>query len=325
MIVIELRRAAGRAIRALTALCLVVLVQSAAHAETKVQLGLIGKWAPYAAVYLAEDLGYYKEAGLSVEITTYRGGGAAQQALAAGEADIINFTPPGVALAVNKGVKEKIVGPGMPTALGWHCVVLKDSPIASPKDLAGKKVGITRKGSTTDFLALKVADRAGVSIDTIPVGWGSLIPSLKAKEVDAICIDSTLASKLLLSGEGRSVVDLGKDLEPTLPDVWVASQSLIDDKPEVVEAWLKAMYKATAHLKANREFGLKYLKEYTEIEDDRVVEREYDIVIQGRSTAAKIPREWLESSLTLATLAGLEDLPSIDEIYTDRFESVIAE
>lgn len=312
--------------RGLTALFLIALVHGAAFAETKVQIGLaVANWAPYAAVYLADERGYYKDAGVSVEITTYRGGGAAQQALAAGEADIINFTPPGVALAVNKGVKEKIVGPGMPTALGWHCIVPKDSPIASPKDLGGKKIGITRKGSTTDFMALSVAQKAGVSVETIPVGWGALIPSLKAKEVDAVCVDSTLASKLLLSGEGRSVADLGKDLEPTLPDVWVASQSLIDDKPDVVAGVLKAIYKATAALKADRDFGLKYLKDYTKIDDDRVVEREYDIVIQGRSTEAKIPRAWLESSLALASLAGLKDLPSVDDIYTDRFASVGAD
>ncbi len=116
----------------------------------------------------AEELGYYKDNGVKVEVTAYRGGGAAQEALAAGAADMINFFPPGVALAVKKGIKEKIVGIGSSTPNGWHIVVMANSPYQAVKDLAGKKIGVTAKGSTTDFFALWAANRAGVSVETDP-------------------------------------------------------------------------------------------------------------------------------------------------------------
>ena len=91
---------------------------SHADAQTTVRIGLaVPNYGPYAPVYAAEELGYYKENGIKAEITAYRGGGAAQEALAAGAADMINFFPPGVALAVKKGIKEKIVGIGSATPL----------------------------------------------------------------------------------------------------------------------------------------------------------------------------------------------------------------
>ena len=53
---------------------------------------------------------------------------------------------------------------------GWHIVVMASSPFHTIADLAGKKIGITAKGATTDFYALWAAKRAGVQVETIPLG-----------------------------------------------------------------------------------------------------------------------------------------------------------
>src|SRR5262245_45792069 len=214
----SLGRLIGKAL-GVAALC---AYATGASAQTTVRIGLaVSNYGPYAPVYIADELGYYKENGVKVEVTAYRGGGAAQEALAAGAADIINFFPPGVALAVKKGIKEKIVGIGSATPNGWHIVVLSNSPYQAVKDLAGKKVGVTAKGSTTDFFALWAANRAGVQVETIPVGAPALIPTLKSGQIDAAVLNSPLPFRMILPGEGRSLVDLGKEMHPTLPDVWV--------------------------------------------------------------------------------------------------------
>ncbi|MBI5909616.1 MAG: ABC transporter substrate-binding protein [Betaproteobacteria bacterium] len=291
-------------------------------AQEKVKIGLaVPNYGPLAAVYVAEELGYYKQFGVQAEITAYRGGAAAQQALAAGEADLIDFFPPGVALAVKKGVKEKIVSAAQVVADGWHLIVLKDSPIKSVKDLAGKKVGITAKGSTVDFFALWAAKKGGGEIQTVPVGAGGLIPALKSKQVDAVSLFSPLSLQLLATGEGRSIVDYGKDIGPSLPDVWVASQAIIDQRPKALEGALRAIFKATRYLKENRAYALKYLKNFTKEADDKVIELEYENAVMGRTTDAVMPPEWLRASMALAEGSGL-DLAKIEEIYTDKFAQV---
>ncbi len=299
---------------------------SSASAQTTVRMGLaVPNYGPYAPVHAAEELGYYKENGIKPEITAYRGGAAAQEALAAGAVDILSFFPPGAALAVKKGIKEKVVGIGSATPYGWHIVVMTNSPYKSVKDLAGKKIGITAKGSTTDFYALWAANRAGVPVETIPVGAASLIPTLKSGQIDAAVLNSPLPFKLMIPGEGRSLVDLGKEMEPTLPDVWIATQALIDSNPKAVEGTLRAIYKATAYMKKNRAYAIDFMRKFTGEKDDRVIELEYDVVLSGRPTSAKIERSWIEASLALAKLGGITDLPAIDEIFTDRFSHVTGE
>ncbi len=301
---------------------LLACMNAPAFAQEKIKIGLaVPNYGPLAAVYVAQELGYYKEFGVQAEITAYRGGPAAQQALAAGEADLIDFFPPGVALAVKKGVQEKIVGAGSVAADGWHLLVLKDSPIKSLKDIVGKKIGITAKGSTTDFLALWAAKKAGGEIQTVPVGAPGLIPALRGKQVDAVSMHSPLPLHLIASGEGRSIVDYGKEIGPSLPDVWVASQAMIDQRPKALEGALRAIYKATRYLKQNREYALKYLKNFTKETDDSVVRLEYETAVMGRATEAAIRPEWLRASMALAEGSGL-DLAKIEEIYTDKFAHV---
>jgi NitT/TauT family transport system substrate-binding protein len=303
-----------------------LVVATSADAQTTVRIGLaVPNYGPYAPVYAAEELGFYKENGIRAEITAYRGGAAGQEALAAGAADIISFFPPGAALAVKKGIKEKVVAIGSARPVGWHIVVNTSSPARTFKDLAGKKIGITAKGSTTDFYALWAANRAGVQVETVPVGAAALIPTLKSGQIDAAVLNSPLPFKLIIPGEGRSVVDLGKEMEPTLPDVWIATQAIIDGNPKAVEGTLRAIYKATAHMKKNRAYAIDFMRKHTGEKDDRVIEQEYEVVLSGRPTAAKIERQWIEASLALAKLGGLTDLPAVDDIFTDRFSHVTGE
>jgi ABC-type nitrate/sulfonate/bicarbonate transport system substrate-binding protein len=310
----------------LAAIGVLLACLSSANAQTTVKIGLaVPNFGAFAPVYAAEELGYYKEYGLTAEITAYRGGPAAQEALAAGAADIINFFPPGVALAVKKGIKEKIVGIGSAMPAGWHIVVMASSPFRTVAQLGGKKIGVTAKGSTTDFYALWAAKRAGVAIETIPVGAAALIPTLKSGQIDAAVLNPPLSFRLIIPGEGRSVVDLDKEMEPTLPDVWVATQLLIDGNPKAIEGTLRGIYKATAYMKKNRAYGIDYLRKFTGEKDDRVVEREYEVVISARPTSAKIERKWIEASLALARLGGITDLPPIEELFTDRFSAVSGE
>lgn len=243
------------------------------------------------------------------------------EALAAGAADIINYFPPGVALASKRGVKAKVVASGTLRPTGWYMMVKKDSPITSPKDLAGKKVGVTAAGSTTDFFTRWVADKAKVKVDIIPVGGGGLIPNLLAGNLDAILAFPPIGYRLLLAGDGRILVDLGKEMEPNLPDVWVASQAIIEKNPTAVRGILKALYAAARHLKQNPQFAVQYIKDFNNYELP-VARMEYERTIMGLSDEGLVKREWLQNSLDLARLAGLGDLPPVEEIFTDQFVPV---
>lgn len=293
----------------------------AVTAAEKVRVGLAAPgYTPYAPVHAAAELGYYKAKGLDVELTVYRGGGAAQQALAAKAADIINYFPPGVALAVKKGVKEKIIAAGGTlTPHGWHMLVRVNSGVKSLADLAGKKIGVTSKASTTDFYALWAAKSGGGKAQNIPLGGRGLVPALKSGDVDAAVMWPNLTLRLIESGKYRSLVNYGKAMQPNLPEVWVATQSFIDTKPKAIKGFLEAVMKATKHMQNNRAYALKFIKKFTKEKKDSIVANAYDTITQNATTTGMMNEAELKRSLSLAALAGVTDLPPIDQLFTSQF------
>jgi NitT/TauT family transport system substrate-binding protein len=306
-----------------TAVSLVLAGIAQSRAEDLIRVGLaVPNNAEYTPFYAAETLGFYKEAGLKVELTVYRGGAASQEAMSAGAADIITYFGGGTGLAILKGAKEKVVAALDPSPHGWHFLVQAASPYHAIKDLAGKKAGITGKGGTSDMFVLWAAERAGVSIQTIPVGGGGMVPALRSGQVDGIAMFPGLSLQLVSTGEARSLVDFGKEMEPTLPDVIVASQEMIDNKPDQVRGMLKAFYKAVARLCTDRPFGLKFLKEFTKQRDDKVNELTYDSVLCQQSRDGRIQPEWMANSLRIAAKAwDMEDLGRLKprDVFTDKF------
>jgi len=216
-----------------------------ARAEEVVRIGLaVPQNAAYVQFYAAEALGFFKEAGVKPEITIYRGGAASQEAMSAGAADMITYFGAGAGLAIAKGAKEKIVSVIDPTPHGWHMLVMANSPIKSPKELDGKKIGVATKAGTADMFALWAADAAGVKVQTIPVGGGGMVPALRSAQVEAIAMFPGASLSLVVSGEARSILDLGKEMLPTLPDVIVASDEFMAKKPEAVRGTLRALYRS---------------------------------------------------------------------------------
>jgi ABC-type nitrate/sulfonate/bicarbonate transport system substrate-binding protein len=310
-------------VHAVVAATMLTLSGAAASAQELVRIGLaVPHNAAYVQFYAADTLGFYKDAGVKAELTIYRGGAASQEALSAGAADIITYFGAGVALAVSKGAKEKIVAAIDPTPHGWQFLVLANSPIKTLKDLDGKKVGVATKAGTADMFALWIADQAGARVQTIPVGGGGMVPALRAGQVDAIAMFPGLSLQLVANGEARSLMDIGKEMEPTLPDVIVASQEMMDKRPQAVRGTLAAIYKAVGHLRDNREWALKYLKDFTQEKDDKVNILTYEQVVVPLSQDGIVKPEWISNSINIAAKVwGLDDLRKVkpQDIYTNTF------
>jgi NitT/TauT family transport system substrate-binding protein len=310
-------------VQAVVAATIVTLSGAATSAQELVRIGLaVPHNAAYVQFYAADTLGFSKDAGVKPELTIYRGGAASQEALSAGAADIITYFGAGVALAVSKGAKEKIVAAIDPTPHGWQFLVLANSPIKTLKDLDGKKVGVATKAGTADMFALWIADRAGARVQTIPVGGGGMVPALRAGQVDAIAMFPGLSLQLVATGEARSLMDIGKEMEPTLPDVIVASQEMMDKRPQAVRGTLAALYKTVGHLRDNRDWALKYLKDFTQEKDDKVNVLTYEQVVLPLSQDGMIKPEWISNSVNIAAKVwGLDDLRKVkpQDIYTNAF------
>jgi NitT/TauT family transport system substrate-binding protein len=257
----------SRCLQVIVALAAAICISGSSLAQTKIVVGLpVSNYGPLAPVYVARDLGFFGKNSVSAEIAAFRGGSAMQEALAAGSVDIIDNSAVGAGVAIGKGIKQKIVGAYVNRPIGWHLMVLSDSPVKSVKELEGKTVGVTATGSMTDFyLNFAIKQANAQQVKAIPVGGGGLVPSLKGKQVDAAVMFSPLPFELMLAKTARSIFDFG-NMESSLPDVWIASQRLIVENPAAIDAVLRSIYQAVAYMKQNREQSFELLKKYTSLD-----------------------------------------------------------
>ena len=174
----------------LASLLSVFLVHPAA-AQTKVTIAIGGgACLCYLPTVLAKQLGEYEKAGLAVELVDLKGGSDALKAVLGGSADVVSgYFDHCVNLAAKKQELQSFVVydryPGL---------VLVVSPkhtgkITSIKDLAGKKVGVSAPGSSTDFflkyqLKKNGLDPAGTAV--IGVGLGATaVAAMEQGQIEA--------------------------------------------------------------------------------------------------------------------------------------------
>jgi NitT/TauT family transport system substrate-binding protein len=172
------------------------LVSAAAAAKLTVAIGGAGCLC-YLPTVLAEQLGEYKKQGLDIEFANFRGGSQALTAVIGGSADVVSgYYDHCVNLAAkNQQLTAFVVYDRYPG------LVLGVSPrhtaeISSVKDLAGKKVGVTAPGSSTDFFLKFLLAKNGVDPDAVAViGIGidaTAVAAMEQGTVDAaVMLDPT--------------------------------------------------------------------------------------------------------------------------------------
>src|ERR1700745_947667 len=124
---------------------------------------------------------------------------------------------------------------------GWQLMVPVKSTL-DVKDLNGKKVAITAAGSGSDLLALWTIQDRKIDFTRVPVGGGGLVPNLLAGNVDAAVVYSPLSFQILKSGEARTILDYSTAVPPNLTAGWIATDKYVQEKPQVLQKALNALY-----------------------------------------------------------------------------------
>lgn len=268
-------------------------------------------------VALADARDHFSEFGVDVDIVTFEGGGVAQQALARGEIDMLNYTGAGVAQHIGEGVEQRIVAAQQVVPYGWCLLVRDESPHRTIEDLDGARVAVSSRDAATDIHARGAAARAGVDVETVPVGGGELLTSLQNGDVAASSVYPPL--RFIAEGEGwaRSAFDYER-LGETLPSVRVVRQTCLDEDPDEVRAVSAAITDSISFIADHRSETLDFLAETTTY-DEAVREAIYDLLVTG--TDETVTRDAVENACRLAEAAGVRGLPPVDSIVSDRFGS----
>ncbi|MDO9413852.1 MAG: ABC transporter substrate-binding protein [Pseudolabrys sp.] len=291
-------------------------------AQEKVRVALPTKtYYPTIVAETALRQKLFEKEGISAELTVYRGGAEAFEAVAAGAADLTLGSTAIVAAGIRKGVKTKAISGAGLGYNGWFLMVKADSKIKDVSELEGKKVGITSAGSASDILARWTLAEKKAKFTAVPLGGGGLVPNLLSGNVDAIVLYSPLSFKVLQDKSVRTLIDYGTEVPQHLSGVWIAPDKLIDEKPAVIQKINNALFGAMIWLQANRPEAIKIIAEIDEI-PPAIAEAELDGNILKLSATGEMKPEWIQRGLDMAKLVGMTDLAPAADIYTDKFKAV---
>jgi NitT/TauT family transport system substrate-binding protein len=299
-------------------------VTSAASAET-IRVGLPTKtfW-PTTVAETAVRQGLFEKEGITAELTIYRSGAETFEGMAAGAADIILDPPSLVSAGRKKGVMSKIVANATMGNYGWQLMVPAKSTL-EVKDLAGKKVAITAAGSGSDLLALWTIQDRKIDFTRVPVGGGGLVPNLLAGNVDAAVVYSPLSFQIQKSGEARTILDYATAVPPNLTAGWIVLDKFAQEKPQLVQKAVNALYGAVQFMRNNREVTVKLIADLYEMPPE-IAALEYENTILKLETDGDMARpkvhDAVQLSLDLAKLGGLKDIVPAEEVYSTVFKPV---
>jgi NitT/TauT family transport system substrate-binding protein len=167
----------------------------------------------YLPAKLADQLGYFKDEGLDVELLSEPAGVEAENELLAGAVQgVVGFYDHTVDLqAKGKFVESVVQFSQAPGEVELVSAKLADQ-IKSPADFKGRNLGVTGLGSSTNFLTQYLAVKNGVTLGeftSVPVGAGNtFIAAMQQGKIDAGMTTEPTISRLLKTGEAKILVDM---------------------------------------------------------------------------------------------------------------------
>ena len=240
--------------------------ESSAPAEELRELDVVLDWYPnalHAFLYEAIEKGYYEEVGLKVNIRFPSNANDAISLVAAGQADIGLYYQQDVIIArANQDVPVKSIGAVVQAPLNI-VLSLKEKDITSPEDLVGKTVGYAgtelSEALIHSIMSYVGADSSDVTL--IDVGF-DLMSSMTTGNVDATigCLVNHEVPQMEEEGFEVNYFDLDDYGVPTYYEgIFLANDTMIEEEPEVLAAFLRASAKGFADMQDDPEEALSIL------------------------------------------------------------------
>jgi NitT/TauT family transport system substrate-binding protein len=207
-----------------------------------------GLWDTTLIVYAEEAKGFFKEAGIELDMMWTDGGADTQQAIISGSLDIgLSTGVLGIIGPIAKGAPLVIISASMTGSPDIWWYVRQDSPIKSMKDTNNKTVAFSRVGSSTHLLALDFASHHKVKPNLVSTGgMPATLTQVMSGQIDVGWAASLFSYDLVQQGKIRRIA-VGNDLpgmDKQTVRVNVANANFMKKNPELVKKFLAAYQKS---------------------------------------------------------------------------------
>jgi len=281
----------------------------------------------FGPIRLAQGKGYFKQAGLTVNFATGRGGVDVAKQVGAGNAPIGGIVADAPIVVRQNGVPVKIVclfgGKGF-----MQLVVRADSGIAKPADLKGKTITVMSYQDTTFYALLGLLASVGLSKDDVdiqsagPVGVWQMVAT--GKSVGMAGVPDWIPP---VEAAGVKVNVLPTDeFFPHMAQAVAASDQIIKDKPDMVRAFVKAALHGMKDIMDDANAAaadfVKFVPEWNGKEDQvREAFAYYDkLIYPGQKQLGEVDPARVAKLQDFYLAKGIIEKKSpVDDLYTNQF------
>lgn len=295
--------------------------QPAAAQSTTLHVGFNGFYGA-APLYVAQDAGIFRKHGFTLEMIFIAGGSLSTQALIGGSLELLMTGGPPVINAYLRGARLKIIG-GVTNILPY--VLISGGRITSSEQLRGKRIGISRFGSNTDFVVRLALGNLGLTPADVTVlqvgGSQSRLVALKAGSIDATVLSPEEALAAQKLGLNPLLDFVAKGVEFPHVNI-VAREEYLQMQAPLVRRFMTAYLEAIRFFKSRKEEAIRKMMVLSQLNDREIAEKAYDVYSRslpddGRPTIkgleevlADYARENSKAKgLTVAQIVDLSFLP----------------
>src|SRR5215467_5061825 len=264
----------------LIVLTFIVFIESVSLALGQLASVKVGhsSFADESVLYLARDIGIFKKHGIHIELIYIPGGSVAMQALLGKSLDLSLAGGTQLVYAQLKGADLRMIG-GLNNRLPY--VLMAREGITSAEQLRGKKIGISRFGSNTDFVVKLAATQLGLNpkrdIQVIQVGGQETrMFAMKTGAIDATVFGPELVLVGRKLGFNPLLDFVAKGIEYQHAGV-TARTDYLKSQADVMRRFMRAYVESIHYYLTHREEAVTKTMQLLKLDDRQIGEFGFDI------------------------------------------------
>ncbi|MDD4291859.1 MAG: ABC transporter substrate-binding protein [Clostridia bacterium] len=210
----------------------------------------------YAPQYVAMSLGYFEEAGITIELTNGGGADKVMTALLTDAADVGLMGPEACIYVYNEGRNDYPVVFGQLTKRDGSFLIGRTDEDFDWSVLEGKEIIMGRRGGVPAMTLQYVLNQKGyfdgenITMN-YSVQFNMLAPAFSSGTGDYVPLFEPTATQVVLEKIGYNLCSIGTESGEIPYTAYIATQSYINENADMLEKFLDCIYRANQYIKNN--------------------------------------------------------------------------
>jgi len=282
--------------------------------KEKITFGYAAISPTMAGVWMAKEVGAFEKYGLDAQLIYISSGAVVIQALVGGSVQAALGASNAVVAATLKGAPILAVGsntsrPGM--------VLWVQPEITRADQLVGKRLAITRYGSTSDFVTRLIVKKLGLDGKVEIRQFGGVVEAdmgFRAHQAEGRVASQSPAP------QARSLVDAAEIGIPFSMNLLAVSNEFYKKSPGTVERIIKAYIEGIAALRARKQLALQMLGRYMG-QRGGAPEMHYEFVVKYLDAVPRVDPAAVDTVLEMVGQTGPAQAKLYDNTIIDKLKA----